>query len=149
MLRASVLDFHGSWDDHLPLMEFVYNNSYHSSIGMPPYKALYSSPCRSPLCWEEPRDKAMLGPELIENMIEKIRVIRARMKAAQDKQKSYADKRYHKLEFAISDFVLLRVMPTKGIQRFGILGKLSPQYIEPFEILERVGSISYHLALPP
>ena len=53
MLRACALDFSGSWDDHLPLVEFAYNNSYQSTIGMPPYEALYGRKCRSPLCWDE------------------------------------------------------------------------------------------------
>ncbi|XP_052174731.1 uncharacterized protein LOC127789782 [Diospyros lotus] len=149
MLRACVLDFHGSWDDHLPLVEFAYNNSHHSSIGMPPYEALYGRPCRSPICWEEIGDRALLGPEIVEQTSEKIRIIRARMKVAQDRQKSYADKRRRDLEFSTGDHVWLRVMPIKGVRRFGVSGKLSPRYIGPFEILERVGPLAYRLALPP
>ena len=85
LLRACVLEFHGSWDDHLPLIEFAYNNGYHSSIQMAPYEALYGRPCRSPLCWEEMGDKSLIGPELVEQTTEKIRVIRAQMKTAQDR----------------------------------------------------------------
>jgi len=85
MLRDYVLDFCGSWDDHLPLVEFTYNNSFHSSIGMLPYEALYGRLCRSPICWEEVGYKVLLGPEVIEQTFEKIRLIRARMRAtAQD-----------------------------------------------------------------
>ena len=65
MLRPCVLDFYRSWDDHLPLMEFTYNNSFHSSIGMPLYKALYGRLCRSTICWEEAGDRTLLGPEII------------------------------------------------------------------------------------
>ena len=93
MLRACVLDFQGSWDEHLPLVEFGYNNSFHSSIGMSPYEALYGRPCRSPICWEEIGDRALLGPEIVEQTTEMIRVIKARMKTTQNRQKSYADKR--------------------------------------------------------
>ena len=93
MLRACVLEFQDSWDEHLPLVEFAYNNSFHSSIGMSPYEALYRRSCRSPICWEEIGDRALLGPEIVEQTTEKIRVIKARMKTAQDRQKSYADKR--------------------------------------------------------
>ena len=94
MLRAYVLDFHGSWDEHLSLVEFAYNNNYQSSIGMAPFEALYGPPCRSPLYWSEVGDRALLGPELVEQTSEKIELIRARMKAAQDRQKSYSDRRW-------------------------------------------------------
>ena len=73
-------------------MEFSYNNSFHSNIGMSPYEALYGRPCRSPICWEEIGDKALLGPEIVEQITEKILEIKARMKTEQDKQKSYVDK---------------------------------------------------------
>lgn len=149
MLLARVLDFHGNWDDHLPLVEFAYNNSHHSSIGMPPYEALYGRPCRSPICWEEIGDGALLGPKIVEQTSEKIRIIRAKMKVAQDRQKSYADKRRRDLEFSAGDHVWLRVMPIKGVCRFGVSRKLSPRYIGPFKILERVGPLAYRLALPP
>ncbi|XP_052189880.1 uncharacterized protein LOC127799697 [Diospyros lotus] len=149
MLRACVLDFHGSWDDHLSLVEFAYNNSFQASIGMAPFEALYGRPCRSPLCWTETGERALLGPELVEQTTEKIQLIRARMKAAQDRQKSYADRRRRDLEFDVGDHVFLRVMPMRGVRRFGVSGKLSPRYVGPFEILERVGSLAYRLALPP
>jgi len=149
MLRACVLDFHGSWDEHLSLVEFAYNNSYQSSIGMAPFEALYGRPCRSPLCWSEVGDRALLGPELVEQTSVKIELIRARMKAAQDRQKSYANPRRRDLEFAEGDHVFLRVMPMRGVRRFGISGKLSPRYVGPFEVLARVGPLAYRLALPP
>ena len=66
MLRVCAIDFKGSWDDHLPLVEFSYNNSYHASIGMPPYEALYGRKCRSPVYWEEVGERKMLGPELVQ-----------------------------------------------------------------------------------
>ena len=80
-----MLEFYGSWDDNLPLVEFAYNNSFHSSIGMPPYEVLYGRPCRSPICWEEVGDKILLGLEIIEQTSEKIRLIKARMKTTQDR----------------------------------------------------------------
>ncbi|XP_052198310.1 uncharacterized protein LOC127805600 [Diospyros lotus] len=70
------------------------------------------------------------------------------MKAAQDGQKSYVDKRRHDLEFVIKDHMWLRVMPMKGVRRFGVSGRLSPHYIGSFEISEWVGSLPYQLALP-
>ena len=63
MLRACVIDFKGSWDDHLPLIEFAYNKSYHSSIQMAPYEALYGRRCRSPVCWFEVDEAALIGPD--------------------------------------------------------------------------------------
>ena len=71
------------------------------------------------------------------------------MKAAQSRQKSYADKRRRQLEFEIGDKVFLRISPTKGVMRFVKKGKLSPRYIGPFEILDRIGPVAYRVALPP
>ena len=64
MLRSCVLDFQGSWVDHLPLIEFAYKNSFHSSIGMAPFEELYGRPCRSPVCWLDAREAAIVGPEM-------------------------------------------------------------------------------------
>ena len=69
MLRVCAIDFEGNWDDHVPLIEFAYNNSYHSSIGMPPYEALYGRKCRSPTCWDEVGERKILGSELVQQKI--------------------------------------------------------------------------------
>jgi len=148
MLRACALDFQGSWDEHLDLIEFSYNNSYHTSIQMSPYEALYGQKCRSPLCWEDLVSPVTLGPDYLQEMTEKVKLIRERMKAAQDRQKSYADLKRQSIEFQEGDKVLLKVSPTKGVMRFGKKGKLSPRYIGPYEVLERVGKVAYRLALP-
>jgi len=149
MLRVCALDFEGSWDEHLPLVEFSYNNSYHASIGMPPYEALYGRRCRSPIYWEEVGERKILGPELIQQTKEKIELIRKRLTAAQDRQRKYADPTRKDMEFEIGEAVLLKVSPWKGLSRFGKKGKLSPRYVGPFEILKRVGKVAYELALPP
>ena len=148
MLRACVIDFGGNWDTHLPLIEFSYNNSYHSSIGVAPYEALYGRKCRSPLSWTEVGDSQLTGPEIIQETTDKVFKIKERLKAARDRQKSYADKRRKPLEFQIGDKVLLKVSPWKGTVRFGKRGKLSPRYIGPFDILARVGPVAYKLKLP-
>ena len=114
MLRACVLDFKGSWDWHLPLIEFAYNNSYHASIKMPPYEALYRRKCRSPLFWDH-LEKTVTGPELVQETIEKVAVIRQRMKEAQDRQKSWADLRRKDVEFEVGDFMFLKVKPIKSL----------------------------------
>jgi transposase InsO family protein len=93
MLRACALEFGGSWESHLPLMEFSYNNSYHTSIGVAPFEALYGRKCRTPLCWAEVGENQLSGPELVQEATDNIQKIRQKLKAAQDRQKSYADRR--------------------------------------------------------
>ncbi|KAA0037806.1 DNA/RNA polymerases superfamily protein [Cucumis melo var. makuwa] len=93
MLRACVLQLKGSWDTHLPLMEFAYNNNYQSSIGMAPYEALYGRPCRTPVCWNEVGERKLVGPELVQITTNNIKLIRENLRKAQDRQKSYADMR--------------------------------------------------------
>ncbi|KAJ0914905.1 putative nucleotidyltransferase, Ribonuclease H [Helianthus annuus] len=148
MLRACVIDFGKNWEKHLPLVEFSYNNSYHTSIQAAPFEALYGRKCRSPLCWGEVGDSQITGPELVVDTTEKIAQIRQRMAAARDRQKSYADKRRKPLEFQVGNRVLLKVSPWKGVVRFGKRGKLNPRYIGPFEITERIGKVAYRLNLP-
>nr|GEV77917.1 hypothetical protein [Tanacetum cinerariifolium] len=97
--RACVLDFEGSWDVHLPLVKFSYNNSYHSSVRCAPFEALYGRKCRLPIMWAEVREGQLIGPELVQETTEKILQIKDRLKAARDRQKSYADKRMKPLEF--------------------------------------------------
>lgn len=149
MLRACVIDFGGRWDRSLPLVEFAYNNSYHSSIQMAPFEALYGRRCRSPIGWFDGFEARSLGTDLLQDALEKVRVIQGRLLTAQSRQKSYADRRVRDLEFMEGDRVLLKVSPMKGVMRFGKKGKLSPRFIGPFEILHRIGEVAYELALPP
>ena len=79
MFRASVLEFKDSWVMHLSLVEFVYNN-YQASIDMTPYEALYGRKCRTPLCWDEVCEQKLNDVELIETTLEKIKIIRERLK---------------------------------------------------------------------
>ena len=82
MLRACMIDFGGNWDDHLPLIEFAYNNSYHSSIQMASYEALYGRKCRSPIGWFETSETKFIGPNLVQQAIEKVKLIQDRFLAA-------------------------------------------------------------------
>ena len=149
MLRACVLDYKGSWKEHLLLVEFAYNKSYQASIQMTPYEALHGRPCRSPLCWTKVGESSITGPDMIRVTFEKVSLIRQRLLMAQSRQKSYADVRRRPLEFEVGDHVFLKVMPKRGVVRFGKRGKLSPRFIGPFEILERVGTVAYRLPLSP
>ena len=149
MLRACVLDHKGSWEEHLPLVEFTYNNSYQASIQMAPYEALYGRPCRSPLCWTEVRESSITGPNMVRDTSEKVSLIRQRLLRAQSRQKSYANARRRPLEFEVGDHVFLKVIPKREMVRFSKREKLSPRFIGLFEILERVGTVAYQLALPP
>ncbi|KAD6118845.1 hypothetical protein E3N88_10116 [Mikania micrantha] len=128
MLRTCVLDFGGNWDTHLPLFEFSYNNSYHSSIRCAPFKALYGRKCRSPICGTEVGDNRITGRELILESTDKIAQIQQRLQATRSRQKSYADKQRKPLEFQVADRVMLKVSPWKGVVRFGKKGKLAPRY---------------------
>ncbi|GJU76373.1 putative reverse transcriptase domain-containing protein [Tanacetum coccineum] len=118
MVRECVIDFGGSWDVHLLLAEFSYNNSYHSSIRCAPFEALYGRKCRSPALWAEIEESSLIGPER------------------------------KPLEFKVGDRVMLKVSPWKGVIRFGKKDKLAPRYVGPFEILERIGPVAYRLRLP-
>ncbi|KAH0784113.1 hypothetical protein KY290_003711 [Solanum tuberosum] len=148
MLRACIIDFKWSWNDHLPLIEFAYNNSYHSSIHMASYEALYGRRCRSPIGWFEVGEAGLIGPDLVHQALEKVKVIQERLKTAQSRQKSYTDVRRRALEFEVDDWVYLKVSPMKGVMRFGKKGKLSPRYIGPYRIAKRIGNVAYELELP-
>ncbi|GKB35822.1 retrotransposon protein, putative, ty3-gypsy subclass [Tanacetum coccineum] len=138
----------GSWDVHLPLVEFSYNNSSHSSVRCAPFEALYGRKCRSPIMWAEVGEGQLIGPELMQETTEKISKIKDRLKAARDRQKSYTDKRRKPLEFSVGDYVLLKVSYWKGVVRFGKKEKLTPRFVRPFEIVEKVSLVAYRLRLP-
>nr|GEW22789.1 putative reverse transcriptase domain, ribonuclease H-like domain, aspartic peptidase domain protein [Tanacetum cinerariifolium] len=148
MLRACKIDFGKGWVNHLSLVEFSYNNSYHASIKAAPFEALYGRKCRSPVCWTEVGEAQILGPELIQETTKKIVQIKQRMQAACDRQNSYADLKRKSMEFQVGNKVMLKVLPWKGVVRFGKRGKLNPRYVGPFKLLERVGDVAYMLDLP-
>nr|GEZ21083.1 putative reverse transcriptase domain-containing protein [Tanacetum cinerariifolium] len=146
MLRACAIDFGKGWVNHLPLVEFSYNNSYHATIKAAPFEAFYGRKCRSPVCWTEVGEAQIL--ELIQETTEKIVQIKKRMQVAHDRQKSYADLKRKPMEFQVGDKVMLKVSPWKGVVHFGKREKLNPRYVGPFKVLERVEDVAYKLYLP-
>nr|GEV71215.1 hypothetical protein [Tanacetum cinerariifolium] len=108
MLRVCVLDFEGSWDVHLLLVKFLYNNSYHSIVRCALFEALYSRKCHSPIMWAKVREGQLIGPELVKS-----------------------------LEFSVDDYVLLKVSPWKGVVHFRKKRKLAPRFVGPFEIVKK------------
>nr|GFB93913.1 putative nucleotidyltransferase, ribonuclease H [Tanacetum cinerariifolium] len=137
------------WDDYIYLVEFAYNNSWHASIKCAPFEMLYGRKCRAPICWDQVGERVIEGPEMIEVTNEKVSVSKEKLKEDRTRQKSYANKHRRSIEFQPGDRVFLKVSPARGVRCFGIKGKLSPRFIGPFEILDRVGEVSYRLALPP
>ncbi|GJS99930.1 putative reverse transcriptase domain-containing protein [Tanacetum coccineum] len=125
MLRTCVIDFGNGWDNHLPLVEFSYNNNYHTSIKAAPFEVLYGRKCRSPVCWAEVGDVKLTGLKIVHETMEKIIQIKSRIQAARDRQKSYTDVRRKPLEFQVGDKVMLKVSPWKGVICFGKRGKLN------------------------
>ena len=127
----------------------MYNKSFQSSIGMAPYEALYGRKCRTSLCWMALSERKVIGPNLIRETEEKVKMIIERLKVATDRQKSYADMKRKDIRYEIGENVFLKVSPWKKVMRFGKKGKLSPRFIGPYEMIEKVGPVAYRLALPP
>ncbi|GKD00184.1 putative reverse transcriptase domain-containing protein [Tanacetum coccineum] len=172
MLRACVIDFGKDWDRHLPLVEFSYNNSYHTSIKAAPFEALYGRKCRSPVCRlklvianslvqrlftkqlrRSSKSRAKFKPHVIVRRVTRLRFfkkiiqIKSQIQAARDRQKSYAEVRRKPLEFQVGDKVILKLSSWKGVIRFDKQGELNPHYIGPFKILAKIGTVAYQLEL--
>ena len=148
MLRSCAIIYGKGWDECLPFSEFSYNNSYQASIGMSPFEALYGRSCRTPLNWSESGERVYFGPDIVMEAEEKVKTIQERLRAAQSRQKQYADRGRWELYFKVSDYAYLKVTPFKGTQRFQEKGKLAPRYVGPFRILARCGAVAYQLELP-
>ena len=131
-MRACVLDYGSSWDDNLPYAEFSYNNSYQASLKMAPFEVLYGRRCRTLLLSDEVGDHQLFGPDLMKESKEKVKLIRDRLKVAQSRQKSYADSKCKETVYEVGDRVYLRVTPLRGVQGFGVKGKLAPHFVGPY-----------------
>jgi hypothetical protein len=148
MLRACALQDKLVWDKRLLYVEFSYNNSYQAILKMSPFEALYGRNCRTPLHWDQPGKRQVFGLEILLEAEENIRMVRKNLKAAQSKQRSYADTRRRERSFEVGDYVYLKVSPIRGTKRFGVKGKLAPRYIGSYQIQARRGEVAYQLILP-
>jgi hypothetical protein len=116
---------------------------------MTPFEALYGRRCRTPLCWYESGESALLRPEVVQETMEKVKMIQEKMRASQSRKKSYHDKRRKDIEFQVGDHVFLRVNPVTGVGRALNCRKLTPRFVGPFEIVEKIGVVAYRITLPP
>jgi hypothetical protein len=148
MLRMYVMDKPSKWEDYLHLVEFSYNNGYQTSLKMSPFEALYGRKCNTPVSWDNPTDRAVVGPDLLREMEEKMLKIKQNLKVAQDRQKIYVDKGRTHREFKVGDHVFLKVKANRSSLKLGNCSKLAARYCGPFEILERIGPVAYMIALP-
>jgi hypothetical protein len=147
-LRACALQYKLGWDKRLPYAEFSYNNSYQASLKISPFEALYGRNYRTLLHWDQPGERQVFGLEILLEAKEYIRMVRENLKAAQCRQRSYADTRRRELNFEVGDYVYLKVSPIIGTKRFGVKGKLAPRYIGSYQIQARHGEVAYQLNLP-
>ena len=148
MLRMYCLDEPTKWYEYLPLVEFAYNNTHHSSLGMTPFSALYGQEVVSPVSWCDPVGKVEMSKQMLDAMEEQSKKIKLNLRKAQSRQKSYADRARSDRSFEEGDMVWLRVRPKKSSLSTGRFSKLSPRYCGPFRVLKRIGESAYRLELP-
>ena len=149
MLQAYALTYGKDWEKSLSFAEFSYNNSYQASLKMSPFEALYGRKCQTPSMWSKVGERSLFGPNMIKEAEEQVAKVWENLKAAQSRQKSYADTRRWPLELQPRDFIYLKASPIRGTRRFQVRGNLSPQYVGPYQIIDRIGAVAYHFELPP
>ncbi|XP_070013609.1 uncharacterized protein [Nicotiana sylvestris] len=116
---------------------------------MAPYEPLYGRRCRSLVGWFEPCEARLLGTDLVQDELDKVKLILERLCTMQSRQKSYADRMVCGVSFMVREKVLVKVSPINGVMRFGKRSKLSPRFIRPFEVLQRIEEVAYKLAFSP
>jgi hypothetical protein len=136
MIRMYVMEKPSKWEDYVHLVEFTYNNGHKASLKMSPFEVIYGKKCNTPISWDNPIDREMVGPELLREMEEKMTKIKNNLKAAQDRHKIYADKDIIHREFYIGDYVFMKVKAIRSSLKLGNCSKLVARYCGPFEILE-------------
>jgi hypothetical protein len=148
MLRMYVMDKPSKWEDYPHLVEFAYNNGYHASLKRSPFEALYGRRCNTLVRWDNPSYRTVVDPELLKEMEDQMLKIKKNLKDAQDRQKSYADKNRIHREFKVGDHVFLKVKANRSSLKLGSCAKLAARFCGPFEILERIGLVSYMISFP-
>jgi hypothetical protein len=149
MLRMHVIHQHKKWEDYLPLVEFYYNNGYQESLKTSPFEDVYGRQCNIPISWKNHVYRVIIEPYMLKEMEQQVIHIRKNLKIAQERQKSYANLKRTPREFKIGDRVYLQVRTKRSSLTMGSCAKMEPHYFGHFEVLDRVRSISYQLALPP
>jgi hypothetical protein len=148
MICMYVITKPSKWKDYLHLVEFAYNNGYQTSAKMSPFEILYGNKCMNPISWDNPVDRIMVGPEMLQEMEIMVKKVQHNLKEAQDRHKRYADHKRRHLEFQVGDHVYLKVKAHKSSLNLGNCAKLASRFFGPFDILARIGSVAYQLALP-
>ena len=148
MLRVYVSERQTNWVDYLSLVEFAYNSSWHASIQMSPFEAMYGCKCSTPLNFRDPEKKVGVSKQMLERIDLELSKIRHHIKKAQKKQKLYYDKNKRPLSFNEGDLVFLKVIPKRTNLILGKDRRLSPRFASPLKVYKRVGSLAYKLELP-
>ena len=143
------MDKPGKWEDYLHLVEFSYNNNFQVFAGMSSFEILYRRKGNTPISWSNPIDRLMLGLDLLKEMELNVKQVQQNLKAAQDRQKRYADIKRTPRQFQVGDHVYIKVNPKKMSLILRKYSNLAPRYWGTFKILAKVGSVAYQLALPP
>jgi hypothetical protein len=131
------------------LVEIAYKNGYQALLKMSPFEALYGRKFNTPVSWDNPANRAVVGPKFLKEMEEQMLKIKQNWKASQDRQKRYADKNRTHREFKVGEHVFLKVKANRSSLKLGNCTKLATRFCGRFEILERIGPGPYMLALPP
>jgi hypothetical protein len=142
------MDKPSKWEDYLHLVEFSYNNGYQASLRMSPFQSLYDRKCDTPVSWDNPTNRVVLGSDFLKDMEDQVVKIKHNLKAAQDRHKVYADKNMADREFKVSEHILLKVKPKKRSLKLGSCKKMAARFCGPFEILDRIRPVAYMLLFP-
>jgi hypothetical protein len=146
MMRMYVMDKPSKWEYYLHLVEFAYNNGYQASLIMRPFEALYGRKCVTPVSWDNPTNRVVLGSKLLKDMDDQVVKIKQNLKETQDRQKVYVDKNMTAREFKVGEHVLFKVDPKKTSLKLGSCTKRAFGFCGPFEILDIIGPVAYMIS---